>query len=101
MLLAEAIGERVPSVEKVRLVSAGTEATMTAIRLARGLTGRDTVVKFAGNYHGHCDALLAEAGSGVAALGLPGSAGVTAAAVADTVGRAVQRGAHARRRRPA
>jgi glutamate-1-semialdehyde 2,1-aminomutase len=85
VLLAEAIAERVPSVEMVRLVSSGTEATMSAVRVARGFTGRRTVVKFAGNYHGHGDLLLAEAGSGLAALGLPGSAGVTDAAVADTV----------------
>jgi glutamate-1-semialdehyde 2,1-aminomutase len=82
--LAEAITARVPSVELVRLVSSGTEATMSAIRVARGHTGRRTVVKFAGNYHGHGDLLLAEAGSGLAALGLPGSAGVTEAAVSDT-----------------
>jgi glutamate-1-semialdehyde 2,1-aminomutase len=69
----------------VRLVSSGTEATMSAIRVARGFTGRPKVVKFAGNYHGHGDLLLAEAGSGLAALGLPGSAGVTEAAVRDTV----------------
>ena len=85
VLLAEAICERVPSVEMVRLVSSGTEATMSAVRVARGHTGRDTVVKFAGNYHGHGDLLLAESGSGLAMLGLPGSAGVTQAAVADTV----------------
>ena len=85
VLLAEAICARVPSVEMVRLVSSGTEATMSAVRTARGHTGRDTVVKFAGNYHGHGDLLLAESGSGLAALGLPGSAGVTAAAVTDTV----------------
>jgi glutamate-1-semialdehyde 2,1-aminomutase len=85
VLLAEAICERMPSIEMVRLVSSGTEATMSAVRAARGFTGRDKVVKFAGNYHGHGDLLLAEAGSGLAALGLPGSAGVTAAAVADTV----------------
>jgi glutamate-1-semialdehyde 2,1-aminomutase len=85
VLLAEAICERVPSVELVRLVSSGTEATMSAVRVARGHTGRRKVVKFAGNYHGHGDLLLAEAGSGLAALGLPGSAGVTDAAVADTV----------------
>ncbi|MGV3758218.1 MAG: glutamate-1-semialdehyde 2,1-aminomutase [Actinomycetota bacterium] len=85
VLLAEAISERVPSVEMVRLVSSGTEATMSALRVARGFTGRDTVVKFAGNYHGHGDLLLAEAGSGLAALGLPGSAGVTEAAVKDTL----------------
>ena len=85
VVLAEAIAERVPSVEMVRLVASGTEATMSAVRVARGHTGRRKVVKFAGNYHGHGDLLLAEAGSGLAALGLPGSAGVTDAAVADTV----------------
>jgi len=84
-LLAEAICERVVGCEQVRLVSSGTEAAMSAVRLARGVTGRDRVVKFAGCYHGHSDALLAEAGSGVAGLGLPGSAGVTTGAVADTV----------------
>ena len=83
--LAEAICARVPSVEKVRLVSSGTEAAMTAVRLARGATGRDKVVKFAGCYHGHLDALLVESGSGVATLGLPGSAGVTRGTVADTI----------------
>jgi glutamate-1-semialdehyde 2,1-aminomutase len=83
--LAEAIVERVPSVEQVRLVSSGTEATMTAIRLARGATGRSRFVKFAGCYHGHSDALLVEGGTGMAMLGIPGSAGVTAGAVADTV----------------
>jgi glutamate-1-semialdehyde 2,1-aminomutase len=82
--LAEEIVGRVPSCELVRLVSSGTEATMSAIRLARGFTGRDTIVKFAGNYHGHSDLLLAESGSGVASLGLPGSAGVTEGAVRDT-----------------
>jgi len=83
--LAEAICARVPSVDKVRLVSSGTEAAATAVRLARGATGRPKLLKFAGCYHGHVDALLAEAGSGVATLGLPGSAGVPAATVADTV----------------
>jgi glutamate-1-semialdehyde 2,1-aminomutase len=83
--LAEAICERVPSVEQVRLVSSGTEATMSAVRVARGFTGRPTVVKFAGNYHGHGDLLLAEGGTAMASLGLPGSAGVTEASVADTV----------------
>jgi glutamate-1-semialdehyde 2,1-aminomutase len=83
--LAEAIAARVASVEKVRLVSSGTEAAMTAVRLARGATGRPKVLKFAGCYHGHVDALLVAAGSGVATLGLPGSAGVTPGAVADTV----------------
>src|SRR6059058_4802420 len=85
VLLAEAIRERVPSCERVRLVSSGTEATMTAIRVARGFTGRDRLVKFAGCYHGHADHLLAAAGSGIATLGLPGSAGVPRATVADTV----------------
>ena len=85
VLLAEAIRARVPSCERVRLVSSGTEATMSAVRVARGFTGRDRIVKFAGCYHGHADHLLAAAGSGVATLGLPGSAGVTAASVADTV----------------
>ena len=74
-----------PSVDRVRLVNSGTEATMTALRIARGFTGRDRVVKFAGNYHGHGDALLAGSGSGVATLGLPGSAGVPASAVAETL----------------
>ncbi len=83
--LAEAIAERVASVEKVRLVSSGTEAAMTAVRLARGATGRAKVLKFAGCYHGHLDALLVAAGSGVATLGLPGSAGVTEGTVADTI----------------
>jgi glutamate-1-semialdehyde 2,1-aminomutase len=83
--LAEAICARVPSVEKVRLVSSGTEAGMTAVRLARGATGRTKIVKFAGCYHGHLDALLVAAGSGVATLGLPGSAGVTPGTVADTI----------------
>jgi glutamate-1-semialdehyde 2,1-aminomutase len=92
VLLAEEICLRVPSCEKVRLVSSGTEATMTALRVARGATGRTRVVKFAGNYHGHGDALLAQSGSAVAHLdpsaspeGIPGSAGVPAHAVADTV----------------
>ena len=91
VLLAEAICSRVPSCEKVRLVSSGTEATMTAIRLARGATGRSRVVKFAGNYHGHSDALLAASGSAVAHLDhsegatVPGSAGVPTGAVADTI----------------
>ncbi len=83
--LAERIRARVPAAEHVRLVSTGTEATMTAVRIARGATGRDRIVKFAGCYHGHSDALLAAAGSGVATQGLPGSAGVTVAAAADTV----------------
>ncbi|MCU1440342.1 MAG: hemL [Rhodoglobus sp.] len=84
--LAEVVRDRVgPIVEKLRLVSTGTEATMTAIRLARGATGRDLLVKFAGHYHGHSDGLLAESGSGVATLALPGSAGVPAAIAAQTI----------------
>jgi glutamate-1-semialdehyde 2,1-aminomutase len=83
--LAEEVCARVPSVDKLRLVSSGTEATMTAVRLARGFTGRDVIVKFAGCYHGHADALLAAAGSGLATFGLPGSAGVPESAVATTV----------------
>jgi glutamate-1-semialdehyde 2,1-aminomutase len=85
VLLAEAICERVAGCERVRLVSSGTEAAMSAVRLARGATGRDRVVKFAGCYHGHSDGLLAGGGSGVATLGLPDSAGVPRGAVADTV----------------
>jgi glutamate-1-semialdehyde 2,1-aminomutase len=85
VLLAEAICARIPSVEKVRLVSSGTEATMSAVRVARGHTGRDKVVTFAGNYHGHSDALLVTGGTAMATLGIPGSAGVTAGAVADTI----------------
>ena len=83
--LAEVITAAVPGCEQVRLVSSGTEAAMTVIRLARGATGRDRVVKFAGCYHGHSDALLAGGGSGVATLGLPDSAGVPAGAVEGTV----------------
>jgi glutamate-1-semialdehyde 2,1-aminomutase len=83
--LAELVSDRVGAVEKLRLVSTGTEATMTAIRLARGFTGRELLIKFAGHYHGHSDGLLAQAGSGLATLALPGSAGVTAATAAETL----------------
>lgn len=83
--LAEVICDRVDGCEQVRLVNSGTEATMSAIRLARGATGRDRIVKFAGNYHGHSDMLLVAGGSGIATLGLPGSAGVPEGAVADTL----------------
>ena len=85
VLLAEAICARVPGCEQVRLVSSGTEAAMSAVRVARGFTGRDRIVKFAGCYHGHSDGLLAGGGSGVATLGLPDSAGVPAGAVGETV----------------
>ena len=83
--LAERIIEAVPSVEMVRLVNSGTEATMSALRLARGFTGRDKVVKFAGNYHGHVDSLLVAAGSSAATLGVPDSPGVPAAVARDTL----------------
>ncbi|WP_166982742.1 glutamate-1-semialdehyde 2,1-aminomutase [Paramicrobacterium fandaimingii] len=83
--LAELVEQRVSAVEKLRLVSTGTEATMTAIRLARGFTGRDLLIKFAGHYHGHSDGLLAAAGSGVATMALPGSAGVPSPIAAQTL----------------
>lgn len=85
VLLAEEIVARVPPVEQVRLVNSGTEATMSAVRLARGVTGRSAVVKFAGCYHGHVDALLAHAGSGVATFALPDSAGVPSSAAQETI----------------
>jgi glutamate-1-semialdehyde 2,1-aminomutase len=83
--LARLVIETVPSVEMVRFVNSGSEATMSALRLARAYTGRDKVIKFAGNYHGHADLLLVQAGSGVATLGLPDSPGVPAAVAADTL----------------
>ena len=83
--LAAAVVDRVPSAEMVRMTSSGTEASMSAIRLARAVTGRDRILKFAGAYHGHVDGLLADAGSGLATQGIPASPGVTAAQAADTV----------------
>jgi glutamate-1-semialdehyde 2,1-aminomutase len=85
VLLAQEIVDAVPSIEMVRMVSSGTEATMSAIRLARGVTGRDKLVKFEGCYHGHGDSLLVKAGSGVATLGLPDSPGVPASLAANTL----------------
>ena len=83
--LARLVVEMVPSIEMVRFVNSGTEATMSALRLARGATGRDKIVKFAGCYHGHADALLSTAGSGVLTLGIPSGPGVTAGTAADTI----------------
>jgi glutamate-1-semialdehyde 2,1-aminomutase len=83
--LAEEVVARVPSIEMLRMTSSGTEAAMAAVRLARAITGRETVVKFAGAYHGHSDGLLADAGSGLATLAIPASPGVTAAQAAGTV----------------
>ncbi|GAB4284885.1 MAG: glutamate-1-semialdehyde 2,1-aminomutase [Coriobacteriia bacterium] len=83
--MAEAVARAVPSVEEVRMVSSGTEATMSAIRLARGYTGRDAFIKFEGNYHGHSDALLVAAGSGLVTLGIPSTPGVTEGAARDTI----------------
>jgi glutamate-1-semialdehyde 2,1-aminomutase len=83
--MAKLICKAVPSIEEVRMVSSGTEATMSAIRLARGFTGRNKIVKFEGCYHGHVDSLLVEAGSGVTTLSLPGTPGVTPAAASDTI----------------
>lgn len=83
--LAKLVIDRVPSVEMIRMVNSGTEATMSALRVARGYTGRDLILKFEGNYHGHADSLLIKAGSGVATLGLPDSPGVPASVAKDTI----------------
>ena len=83
--LAEEVAARLPSVQMLRMTSSGTEATMSALRLARAATGRDKMLKFAGAYHGHVDGLLAEAGSGLATQGIPASPGVSVAAAAETV----------------
>lgn len=85
IVLAEMVINAVPSVDMIRMVNSGTEATMSAIRLARGVTGRDVIIKFDGCYHGHADTLLVEAGSGVATLGIPGSPGVPESFVAHTL----------------
>ena len=85
MRLAAAVSERMPAIEMLRLVNSGTEAAMSAVRLARGVTGRRKLIKFAGGYHGHADALLVEAGSGVATLGIPGTPGITPGAAEDTL----------------
>jgi glutamate-1-semialdehyde 2,1-aminomutase len=83
--LATAVSARMPAIEMLRLVNSGTEAAMSAVRLARAVTGRSKLIKFAGGYHGHADAMLVEAGSGVATLGIPGTPGITAGAAADTL----------------
>jgi glutamate-1-semialdehyde 2,1-aminomutase len=83
--LAAAVSDRMPSIEMLRLVNSGTEAAMSAVRVARAVTGRSKLIKFAGGYHGHADALLVEAGSGVATLGIPGTPGITAGAAGDTL----------------
>ncbi|HEY2156152.1 MAG TPA: glutamate-1-semialdehyde 2,1-aminomutase, partial [Isosphaeraceae bacterium] len=83
--IAEAVVEAVPSLQKVRFVSSGTEATMSAVRVARGVTGRSKIIKMAGHYHGHVDALLVQAGSAATTLGTPNSPGVTPGATADTL----------------
>src|SRR5918999_3050622 len=85
VLMAEEIVDAVPSIEMVRMVNSGTEATMSAIRLARGVTGHNKLIKFEGCYHGHGDSLLVKAGSGVATLGLPDSPGVTASVAQNTI----------------
>ena len=102
--LAELVQRLVPSIERVRFVSSGTEATMSAARVARGATGRDKIIKFEGCYHGHADAFLVQAGSGALTFGTPTSPGVPAGAVAADAARALQRsrvGRDARRANPA
>ena len=94
VILAEMIADAVPSIEKVRLVNSGTEATMSAIRLARAFTNRPKIIKFDGCYHGHVDSLLVKAGSGVATLGLPDSAGVQPQDCSSTISSSVQRLRH-------
>ena len=83
--MAQLVIDRVPSIEMIRMVSSGTEATMSALRLARGYTGRDKILKFEGCYHGHGDSLLIKAGSGVATLGLPDSPGVPEGVAKNTI----------------
>src|SRR4029077_5044518 len=83
--IAEAVVSAVPSIEKGRFVSSGTEAAMSAVRVARGVTGRNKIIKMAGHYHGHVDALLVQAGSAATTLGTPNSPGVTSGATADTI----------------
>src|SRR5699024_431968 len=83
--VANLVMERLPSIEMIRMVNSGTEATMSALRLARGYTGRNLILKFAGNYHGHGDSLLIKAGSGVATLGLPDSPGVPESVAKNTI----------------
>ena len=99
--IAEVVAAAVPSIEKVRFVSSGTEAAMSALRVARGVTGRDKVIKMEGHYHGHVDALLVQAGSAATTLGTPNSPGVTKGAAADTILVPVQRRRGRRRRLPA
>src|SRR6202034_2587577 len=83
--IAETVAEAVPSIEKVRFVSSGTEAAMSAVRVARGVTGRSKIIKMTGHYHGHVDALLVQAGSAATTLGTPNSPGVTQGSVEDTI----------------
>jgi len=95
--LAAMVSERMPAVAMLRLVNSGTEAAMSAIRLARAATGRPKLVKFAGAYHGHADAVLVDAGSGVATLGIPGTPGITAGGAQDTLAAAPPAGSTAQK----